>query len=114
MFHFPKLNIIRIPIGLSMVFIGSTISYIQNYFAYFIAFIICSIGGWVFSKNVNEYFRGGIGWLFLGLPLYLYSLTPDAYKWLTYFDIDNMGIFITRLTFVYIGVILFLMVFESE
>lgn len=114
MIKLPKLNIIRIPLGMLLVLIGASIALIQHIVPYIIGGVLCSMGAWMFSKHLNKWFRGGLMWLFMGLPLFLFSLMPHSFNWLSNFGFDGMVIHISRFLGVFIGAICFLMVYETE
>jgi hypothetical protein len=98
---------------MSMVIIGTAIASIANIVPYFLGAIISIIGAWIFSKNINPYFRGGFFWIIFGLPLFLFSLLPNSFLWLNYFEVSNMTICVARFIGVFIGAISFLMVYED-
>lgn len=114
MIKLPKLNVVRIPLGFLLVLIGTIIASIPYVLTYILGAMIALIGAWVFSKNLNRHFRGGIGWLLFGMPLFFFSLLPQSFNWLSEFGATNMAIFVSRFIAVFLGAITFLMVYETD
>jgi hypothetical protein len=114
MIKLPQLNVVRIPLGMFLVLIGTAIASIAHIVPYFIGAIIATIGAWIFSKHLNKYFRGGLAWVIVGLPMFLFSLMPNSFDWMSDFGMTNMTITVTRFIGVFLGAITFLMVYETD
>jgi hypothetical protein len=111
---FPNLNGLRITIGISWFFAGSVVSNIDWMPCYILGCLIALVGSWIFSRNFKDISRGGIGWFIIGLPIFMISMIPDSFSWISgLMDVSNITLFVVRFVASLCGAVIMMMAYEN-
>jgi len=110
-----KFKFIRSAIGLPLFFIGVALPYATSgvYFFYFLGCFLALGGAYQLSKCV-KHDAEGMGWMFLGLPIFFLSMQYNAYFFLADLGITGFTIAITRMMSSLIGGLMIMMSFGRE
>lgn len=103
-----RFRLARTVVGLPLFVVGNVVSMITVgwLFWYLLGCMISLVGGYVISRMVN-YSLNGIGFAFMGLPMFFLSMLPNAYSWTGF---ETPTVFAIRLFMSFIGA---LMLFAS-
>jgi hypothetical protein len=108
----PKFKLLRTITGIPLFILGMVLASITTgwLFWYLIGCVFALMGTYIVSRMVN-YTLDGIGFAFVGLPVFFLSMLPEAYQFMgSFFGFESSTIFVIRLVACFIGG---LMIFAS-
>lgn len=106
------MTIIKLIIGLPIVFIGNLIAWGGSGW-YFIGCFFGLVGGYIVTKAMNHN-QEGIGWVLIGTPMYLFAMLPATYNFFYEMTGDGLTSFTIRLMLSLLGLVVGCMAFTRR
>lgn len=97
-------TLIRLLIGFPSFLIGVGVSSFGGWFFYVLGCVIALFGSYHISKCLKHNAEG-LGWLLIGFPIFLFSMKPEAYNFLYFFEVKDMTVNLSRIISSFMGAI---------